>query len=188
MQSALRTLSERRTGNLYLDMIPECAAIHLMHCMETSIDTNRRGRPAVAIALVRHCVEALTLIDVGLQETHYRNSLLEPWSKDTRSQGEIRKALERDIWTRFGHGLWSETWAGFFGEFARAVQPYAHFTQLLQGWQLASPPGQHLSKSVDGNYVFMVQIGLNTYDGLKGTRITLLHCLLAWMMARQYHG
>jgi hypothetical protein len=184
MHTALQTLSESRTGNLQLDMIPECAAIHLMHCMETSIDTNRRGRHAVAIGLVRHCVEALALIDVGLQEPRYRDSLLEAWSEETKSQGGIRKALEHDIWSRYGQGLWSETWAEFFAEFARAVQPYAHYTQLLQGWQLASPHGQQLSKSADGKYVFMVQIGLNTYDGLKGTRITLLHCLLAWAIAR----
>jgi hypothetical protein len=184
MHAALKKLSERRTGNMHLDLMPECAAIHLIHCLDTSMDTNRRGRHSVAIGLVRQCVEALTLVEIGLQEQEYRNSLLEGWSNETKSQGEIRKALERDVWGRYGRGLWTETWAEFFGEFARAVQPYAHYTQLLQGWQFASPPGQQLTRSADGNYLFLAQIGLNTYDGLKGTRITLLHCLLAWTLAR----
>src|SRR6202030_483542 len=149
---------ERRTGIMHLDLMPECAAIHLMHCMEASIETNRRGRHAVAISLVRQCVEAMSLIDVGLQGQHYRDTLLEGWSNETKSQGEIRKALERDVWDRYGCGLWTETWGEFFGEFARAVQPYAHDTQLLQGWQFALPPGEQLSRSPDGNYRFLAQV------------------------------
>src|SRR5207302_10077920 len=68
---------------------------------------------------------SMSLIDVGLQEQHYRDTLLEGWSNETKSQGEIRKALERDVWGRYGCGLWTETWGEFFGEFSRAVQPYA---------------------------------------------------------------
>ncbi len=183
-QVALDVLSKRRTGNLNLDHIPELAAIHFIHCMEASIETNRRGRHAVAVGLVRQCVETLTLIDVGLQEQSRRDPLLEAWRQERKTHGQIRSELERDVWPRYGRGLWNETWAEFFGEFARAVQPYAHYTHLLQGWQLASPPGQQLSRSPDGNYLFLAQIGFNTYDGLKASRITLLHCLLTWAMAR----
>jgi hypothetical protein len=184
LQVAHQKLSERRTGNMHLDLMPECAAIHLMHCMEASIETNQRGRHAVAISLVRQCVEAMSLIDVGLQEQHYRDTLLEGWSDETKSQGEIRKALERAVWGRYGCGLWTERWGEFFGEFARAVQPYAHYTQLLQGWQFVCHSGQQLRRSPDGDYHFIAAIGFDTYDGLKGTRITLLHCLLAWAIAR----
>jgi len=184
LELALQKVSERRTGNMHLDLMPECAAIHLMHCMEASAQSNQLGRHAIAICLVRQCVEAMTLIDIGLQEQNYRDGLLKDWSDESKSQGAIRKSLEREVWPRYGYGLWTETWGEFFGEFARAVQPYAHYTQLLQGWQFASPPGQQLSRSQDGNYRFLAQLGYNTYDGLKATRITLLHCLLAWTIAR----
>ena len=184
LQAVLSVLSTRRTGNLNLDHIPKCAAIHLIHCMEASIEINRRGRHAVAIGLVRQCVESLTLIDIGLQSLSLRDQLLEAWREEKKSHGQIRMELEREAWPRYGGGLWTETWAEFFGEFARAVQPYAHYTQLLQGWQFASPPGQQLTRSSEGNFLFIAQIGLNTYDGLKASRITLLHCLIAWAVAR----
>jgi hypothetical protein len=181
---AYQIVSARRTGSLNLDSIPELAAIHLAHCMEASIEANRKGRHAVAVCLVRQCVKATTIIEVGLQETAYRNSLLEAWDDETKSQGAIRKPLEQDVWPQYGTGLWSETWSDFFGEFARAVQPYAHYSQSLRGWQIAIALGNRLRQTPDGNYQFIAQIGLNTYDGTKATRITLLHCLIAWAMAR----
>src|SRR5947209_8337707 len=63
---AYQKLSGRRTGNMHLDMMAECAAIHLSHCMEASIETNRKGRHAVAISLVRQCVESMTIVELGL--------------------------------------------------------------------------------------------------------------------------
>jgi hypothetical protein len=152
--------------------------------MEASIETNRKGRHAVAISLVRQCVESMTIVELGLQDTAFRDPLLEGWANETKSQGALRKALERQIWPRYGSGLWNETWGKFFGEFARAVQPYAHYSQLLQGWQLVSALGSELRPSGDGNFHFIAQIGVNTYDGVKAARITLLHCLIAWAMGR----
>jgi len=181
---ALDILAKRRTGKPSLDHIPHCAAIHLLHCLETSIEANRRGRHAVAVATVRQCVEALSIVDVGFQETALRDPLLEEWRSEKKTLGAIRMQLARDVWPRYGSGLWSESWAEFFGEFAKAVQPYAHYSPLLQGWQFAMPPGSQLIRGADGNYLFIAQIALNSYDGLKASRITLLFCLIAWATAR----
>jgi hypothetical protein len=88
--------------------------------------------------------------------------LLEAWKTGGKSQGELRSALERDIWPSYGTGLWDEPWAKFYGNFARAVQPYAHYTQELQGWQFVTASVDH-----DGSAIEMT--GLETYDPLNRT-------------------
>ncbi len=184
LHAVIKILDEKRTDRFDLDIMPQCAAIHLMHALETSIDTNLRGRHTIAIGLVRQCVEALTLVDVGLQKASFRDPLLEAWANDKMSPGKMRQELQKNIWPRYGCGLWNESWIAFFGEFAKAVQPYAHYTYLLQGWQFAAPPGEQLRPTTNGHHMFIAQVGPNTYDGLKATRITLLHCLLGWTVAR----
>jgi hypothetical protein len=103
--------------------------------------------------------------------------LLKAWRTGKKSQGELRSALERDIWASYGTGLWDEPWAEFYGNFARAVQPYAHYTQELQGWQFVT-----VSVGNDGTATEMT--GLEAYDPLKATRITFFHMLLTWMLGR----
>ena len=78
---------------------------------------------------------------------------------------------------RYGKGLWDEPWSEFYGNLARSVQPYAHYTTELQGWQLAIV-------SYPGGGEFVVAAGLQTYDPLQATRITLFHMLLTWMLGR----
>jgi hypothetical protein len=181
---ARSAVGQRKGGDLTLDVIPECAAIHLIHCIDTSSQVNRKGRHAVAISLVRQCVEAITLVELGLRDPAYRDPLLGDWRDEKKSQGQLRKALERDVWPSYGSGLRSESWAEFAAEFAQAVQPYAHYTSLLQGWQMAVASGDQLRRSPDGNLLFVAQIGMDTYDGVKATRITLLHCLITWAVGR----
>ena len=184
LRRARAAVDERKSGDLSLDFIPSSAVIHLIDCLQTSIETNVKGRHAVAISLVRQCVEALTLVEIGLQQPAYRNPILHDWRDQSKKPGELRKILERDVWPTYGTGLWKESWAEFAGEFARAVQPYAHYTQLLQGWQLAVASGNKLHRGQDGHYIFIAKLGINTYDPVKATRITLLHCLLVWVVAR----
>lgn len=160
-----------------LQPLAELALCHHAGCIEASIHANRRGKHSTAICLVRQSVEALTVAEIGLQAPQIAEPLLSAWKEGKKSHGELRKALEKNVWPNYGTGLWEETWAEFYGNLARAVQPYAHYTSELQGWQLATV-------KYDGGREFTVAFGLETYDALQATRITLFHMLLTWMLGR----
>jgi hypothetical protein len=157
--------------------IPELALCHHAGCIEAAGYANRRGKHSAAMCLVRQSLEALTVAEIGLQKPAFAAPLLKAWWTGKKSQGELRSALERDIWASYGTGLWDEPWAEFYGNFARAVQPYAHYTQELQGWQFVT-----VSVGNDGTATEMT--GLEAYDPLKATRITFFHMLLTWMLGR----
>jgi hypothetical protein len=80
-------------------------------------------------------------------------------------------------------GLWLKPWTDYYREFCNAVQPYAHYSRELQGWQLALME-ERAHRSIDGNYLLLAKIGLSTYDANKATRITLLHILLSWTLGQ----
>ena len=71
LEAAHERLTKRGGTDVNLDVIPRLAAIHLHHCLDTSIKVNQAGQHAVAISLVRQCFEALTVMDVGLQDPKY---------------------------------------------------------------------------------------------------------------------
>jgi hypothetical protein len=153
------------------------ALLHFAHCLEISMEANLKGRHSVAICLVRHCVESLTLVDIGLQDPAFRKPLLVAWEQGRKGHGELRAALEKAVWPAYGAGLWDETWAEYFGNLSKAVQPYAHYTQQLQGWQYSV-----LATMTDGYFATLDPF--NSYDPLKATRITLLHALSGWTLGR----
>jgi hypothetical protein len=159
------------------DVMADLALCHHAGCLEASNEINRRGKHSAAICLVRQSVEALTIAEIGLQDASFAEPLLRGWKKGKKSHGELRRALEREIWPRYGAGLWDEPWAEFYGNLARAIQPYAHYTTELQGWQFATVLD-------DGGESFITQHGLGTYDALQATRITFFHMLLTWMLGR----
>lgn len=132
---------------------------------------------SVAMCLLRQCVEALTLVDLGLQSDGFRITLLKNWKEGRRSSGEIRQELERNVWPRYGRGLWDENWAEFFSNLARSVHPFAHYSPELLGWQVAV-------RKFDGRTQFVAEIAPAAYDPLKASRITLLHSLIVWTLAR----
>jgi hypothetical protein len=160
-----------------LSALGELAVYHHAGCLESSAYANRRGKHSAALCLLRQSVEALSIAEAALQEPAIAEPLLLDWKNGKKSHGEVRKALERAVWPRYGVGLWSEPWSEFYANLARAVQPYAHYTPELQGWQFAN-------QSSDGGATFVAAIGLETYDPLLATRITLLHMLLTWMLGR----
>jgi hypothetical protein len=166
-----------RLSTLDLQSLAELALCHHAGCLESSNYANRRGKHSAAICLVRQSVEALTIVEVGLQPPQFAEPLLFAWKAGKKTQGDLRKALERDVWPSCGKGLWDESWAEFYGNLARAVQPYAHYTPDLQGWQFATV-------DYDGGREFTATFGLETYDTLQATRITLFHMLLTWMLGR----
>lgn len=160
-----------------LQPLAELAICHHAGCLEASNHANRRGKHSAAICLVRQSVEALTIAEIALQPPVFAEPLLVGWKEGKKSHGELRKALERDVWPTYGRGLWDESWAEFYGNLARAVQPYAHYTSELQGWQFATV-------AYEGGTEFTAMLGLETYDPLQATRITLFHMLLTYVLGR----
>jgi len=166
--------------------IPYTALLHFAHCLETSMKTNEEGKHSVAICLVRQCVEAITLIDIGLQENAYADPLLMAWKAGKKSHGELRASLQKNIWHQYGSGLWDEPWSDFFKNLAQAVQPYAHYSEELRHWQFATIWNEDWVESQNTKPPEALQMTglLGAYDPLKASRITLLHCLLGWALAR----
>jgi hypothetical protein len=170
-----RVLEVSSGKDYHITRLPILALYHFAHSLQTSIDANREGRHAVALSLLRHAVEAVTIIELGLvnSDTSYR--LLEDWDSRKRSQGELRRALEETSWRQYGNGLWNEPWAEFFSCLARAVQPYAHCSPELLQWNIAA-----LTEGLSGRFV----AGGGMYDPVKASRLTVFHILVTWTLGR----
>lgn len=171
------TARNHRLSTPDLQVLAELAICHHAGCLEASIYANRRGKHSAAICLIRQSLEALTITEIGLQSPEFAEPLLLGWKEGRKSHGELRKALAQMVWPNYGTGLWDETWAEFCGNLARAVQPYAHYTAELQGYQFV--PVEY-----DGGRAFIALLGLETYDPLQATRVTLFHMLLTYMLGR----
>ncbi len=170
-----QSLKDFRGGDFHVTQLPTLALYHLAHSLQTSIETNRDGRHAVALSLLRHAVEALTIVELGLVGTESSYRLLEDWDSGRKSQGELRRALQQSVWPMYGTGLWKEPWAEFFARLAKAVQPYAHCSPELIQWNLSA-----LTDSSSGRFV----AGAGMYDPIKASRLTLFHVLVAWTLGR----
>jgi len=171
------TARSHRLSTPDLQALAELAICHHAGYLEASNYANRRGKHSPAICLIRQSVEALTIAEIGIQRREFAEPLLLGWKNGKKSHGELRKALEQDVWASYGTGLWDETWAEFYGNLARAVQPYAHYTSELQGWQFATV-------DYEGGREFTAMFGLETYDALQATRVTFFHMLLTYMLGR----
>lgn len=178
LQTAKMRLERRASKDFHLNQIPILALYHLADCVDISGYANERGKHAVALCLVRQCVETLTLIDLGLQtEEVEADAMLARWDDRSKSAGDLRKWLEVRVWPRYGNGLWDEPWAQYFANLAKAVQPYAHYSVDLMNWQLAVVANPTIGS-------FTVGVGPGTYDPVKASRITLLHALVIWTLGR----
>ncbi len=176
---SLSTLAEAHKADPDAWSIVNAAQIHFAHCIETSMRCNEEGKHSVAISLLRQCIESLTLVDMGLQNHDFAFPLLMKWKEGKKSLGELRKHLDTEIWSKYGTGLWDESWSDFLTNLASAVQPYAHYTQQLQGWQY-SVVGFDYEKQ-EGIYYTDIS---GAYDALKASRITLFHELAGWTLGR----
>jgi hypothetical protein len=177
LQTASEGLRHYAVTDLHVAQIPSLALYHLGSCLDVSGTANEEGHHAVAISLTRQSIEALTIIELGFLEPTYSEPLLSGWIHGQRSHGKLRRELEKTIWPGYGTGLWDETWAEYFSNLARAVQPYAHYSHELLQWQLTSI--KHLD-----NQRFIAVVGPGTIDPVKGLRVTLLHVLVTWTLGR----
>ena len=168
-------LKARYIPDFHLSQLPILALFHLAHSLQSSMDTNYEGRHAVALSLLRHAIESITIVELGLIGTEEANQLLEAWDKGKKSQGNLRKALERIAWPKYGSGIWNEPWSEFFSSLAKAVQPYTHCSSELMQWNMAV-------LSVEDDYRLVAGAGM--YDPVKASRLTLFHVLVVWTLGR----
>ncbi len=144
---------------------------------------NRDGMHSNALALTRQCVEAISVIELGICGHPDAEATLLKWDADNLNPGKLRAWLQANIWPKYGAGLWTEPWFTFMREFAGAVQPYAHYGRSLAQWQL------RLHRMYDTNDPnadkhALIEMKPRAYDAQKATRITLFHALLTYALGR----
>ena len=164
-------------GDLNVNSVPFLALCHFSSCLNLSIEGNSRGYHSAAMALLRQCLEALSLIGISFLDSSGAKDLLRDWSEGRKSNGDLRKFLENNVWHTLGEGLWDESWSDFYANLSKAIQPYAHYSPQLQGWQWT------LIKQESDNR-FIMGIGPASYDPMKASRVSLMHTLVGWALAR----
>ena len=167
---------------LQISLMPRQAFWFLVNSMQLANRANRERMHANALSITRQCLEAISVLELGLAQTAGAASLLERWESERANAGEIRKWLEGNLWGSYGPGLWSERWADFMGKLCKAIQPYAHYSPKLAQWQSRLHGVREDPK--DGGIIAIVECGSNAYDPQKATRITLFHALLSFALAR----
>lgn len=146
-------------------------------------EANREGMHANALSLTRQCVEAIGIIELGVCGHPEAEAKLLLWEQDNLSPGNLRRWLEGAVWPGYGTGLWTEPWSTFMGQFAGAVQSYAHYTRDLAQWQ-SGLRRVHDANQTDKPFLAMLELGPRVYDAQKATRITLFHALLTYLLGR----
>ncbi|EAO9145986.1 hypothetical protein E9961_09565 [Salmonella enterica] len=162
--------------NLQIKNSPMLAHWFMLDSLLLANRENKDGMHANALALTRQCVEAISIIELGVCGHPEAATVLLKWEKDKMTPGKLRKWLEENVWDKYGSGLWCEPWGIFMREFAKAIQPYAHYGRDLAQWQVRLC-------NVDGNNA-LLEMKPHAYDPQKATRITLYHALLTYVLGR----
>lgn len=144
---------------------------------------NRDGMHANALALTRQCVEAISIIELGICGHADAESMLLRWEDDNLTAGNLRAWLQGNVWPQYGSGLWREPWSTFMREFSAAIQPYAHYGRSLAQWQLRLHRVTNPNEP-DADLEAIIEIGPRAYDAQKATRITLFHAILTYALGR----
>ncbi len=144
---------------------------------------NREGMHANALALTRQCVEAISVIELGICGHPDAEAVLTQWDSDNLTPGKLRAWLQANVWPAYGNGLWSEPWATFMREFAGAIQPYAHYGRSLAQWQVRLHRFYDASQPNADSHAIIERCP-RAYDAQKATRITLFHSLLSYLLGR----
>jgi hypothetical protein len=175
----LRSAIEARSLPLQVKFAPTLAHWFVLDSLYLASDANRAGMHANALALTRQCIEAFSVIELGICGHADAEAMLHRWWDDEITAGQLRKWLSEQVWPQYGSGLWHEPWADFMANLAAAVQPYAHYTSKLSQWQLrflGGSPGK-----MDDH---LIEIRPRAYDAQKATRISLYHGILTYALAR----
>ena len=184
----MRRVAEALATNSMIPQVklaPQLAHWFVLDALLLANRANRDGMHANALALTRQCVEAISIIELGMCGHSEAEAVLLKWDADEITSGKLRAWLQDNVWPQYGSGLWTEPWSVFMREFAGAVQPYAHYTRNLAQWQFrlhriydASDPKADIQA--------LVEMTPRAYDPQKATRITLFHALLNYCLGRTW--
>ena len=163
---------------VHLSLAPQEAVYFFIHSLQIAQDTNKAGIHANSLAQTRYCIEALSIMELGICKNPKREEVLQKWLDGKASPGNLRQWLAKEVWPAYGSGLWTEPWETFMAKLAGAVQPYAHYTAQLAQWQSRL----HFSNPADGTAY--IESGPMVYDPQKATRITLYHAILGYALGR----
>jgi hypothetical protein len=161
---------------------PMLAHWFLLDTLLLANQANREGMHANALALTRQCVEAITVVELGVCGHPDAEAVLVEWDADRITPGKLRAWLQTNVWPRYGSGLWREPWSAFMREFAAAIQPYAHYGSNLAQWQGRLVMAAPQSHAESGHAI--IELKPRAYDPQKATRITLFHALLTFTLGR----
>ena len=144
-------------------------------------EVNQKGMHANALALTRQSIEALGVVELGICKKEGAEETLAKWNGDNLKPGNLRAWLQNNVWQTYGPGLWNEPWSDFMREFAKAIQPYAHYCRDLAQWQQRL---KNVTNEDDGSITAQIEIGPRAYDPQKATRISLFHAILTFALGR----
>lgn len=165
---------------LQVKNLPMQAHWFILDSLLLANQANREGMHANALSLTRQCLEAISVVEVGLCCHPEAPEILARWDSDQLTPGEVRRWLSENVWATYGCGLWIESWGDFMAKLARAVQPYAHYSSQLAKWQLRL----HWMEKTEANWTGVIEFAPRAYDPQKATRITLFHAILTFALAR----
>ncbi len=169
---------------LQVQMVPRKAHWFMLDSLYLANLANREGMHANALSNTRQCIEALSILELGLSQNPKAHDLLLNWEGDKVSSGGLRKWLEANQWNSYGTGLWDESWSMFMGKLARAIQPYAHYSSRLSQWQERNLGLDQSGNNGSDSLTAYIEVAPRAYDPQKATRITLYHALLTFALAR----
>lgn len=175
----VRAAIEAQSLPLQIRNAPTLAHWFVLDSLCLANQANRDGMHANALALTRQCIEAISVIELGICGNKGASELLAQWEADSVSAGQVRKWLSVNVWPSYGSGLWNEPWSDFMANLARAVQAYAHYTTQLSQWQYRLH-GLWKKDSPE----LLIEVRPRAYDAQKATRITLYHGILTYALAR----
>jgi len=172
------------TMSLQVRSSPMLAHWFILDTLLLANGANRQGMHANALALTRQCIEAISVVELGICNHPDAEGMLLKWDGDRATAGELPKWLQANVWPHYGTGLWTEPWDVFMREFASAIQPYAHYGRDLAQWQLRLQGFAEISEDPKVAGRCLIEMRPRAYDPQKATRITLFHGLLTYVLGR----
>lgn len=182
----MRRIADAVSANamtLQVKSAPMLAHWFILDTLLLANQANRDGMHANALALTRQCVEAISVVELGVCGHPDAEATLLKWEADELTAGKLRAWLQAHVWPRYGSGLWNEPWSTFMREFASAIQPYAHYGRSLAQWQLRLYRF-HDADEPNADSRAIIEMRPRAYDAQKATRITLFHALLSYVLGR----
>jgi len=181
ISETMERVSESLSSNNFPLQVKNCPLLahwFVLDSLSLANQANREGMHANALVATRQCIEAISVIELGICGHPEAHLVLSEWEQDKITPGKLRAWLQDNVWISYGSGLWNEPWAIFMREFAKSIQSYAHYGRDLAQWQMKL-------QSMSGDKLFL-EIKPRAYDPQKATRITLYHALLTYILGRQW--